>query len=127
MLGVVQAQAADGASVFWGERGEEESDVGDLVGEGVGAEDVAADDAGAGSLGEVGDIGWEDGVAVVGAAVAGEEADEALEEGGGRLVILAAMGCHGGWVSGEGWRGSRAYGERWHCVIVAGEQKDESV
>lgn len=45
MLGVVEAEAADAAGVGGGEGGEEMPDVGDLTGQGVGAEDVAVDDA----------------------------------------------------------------------------------
>lgn len=42
------------------------------------AKDVALDNAGLASLGDVGDAPRENGIAVVGAAVPGQEADEAL-------------------------------------------------
>lgn len=79
MLRVVESQAAHGAGVFWSERGEQQPDVGDVVAEMVRAEDVAMDDARLLRLGEVGAAGGEDSVAVVGAAVAGEETDETLQ------------------------------------------------
>jgi hypothetical protein len=50
-----------------------------LVGDAVGAEDIAGDDAGLSCFGDVGDAGWEEGVAVVDVAVFGEEADKTLE------------------------------------------------
>lgn len=43
------------------------------------AEDVALDDVGGGRFGDVGDAGWEDGVAIVDVAVFGQEADETLD------------------------------------------------
>ena len=42
------------------------------------AKDVAGDDPGLSRFGKIGGTGGEDGVTVVGAAVSGEEADEAL-------------------------------------------------
>ena len=62
-------------------------DVGDLVGDGVGAEDVAVDDAGLARLGDVGGAAGEDGVAVVSLAALCYEADEALVGGGSVLVV----------------------------------------
>lgn len=49
-----------------------------MVGDDVRAEDVAGDDAGLFGLGEVRRSRGEDGLAVVGLAVCGEEADEVL-------------------------------------------------
>lgn len=78
MLGVIETQAADGTDIGVGEGGEEQADVCYLVRDGVGVEDVTGYDARLGGFGYVGCGGGEDGVAIVGAAVAGEEADEAL-------------------------------------------------
>jgi hypothetical protein len=77
--GVVQPQAAHRPHVLGGEGRQQQADIGDLVGDMVLAEDVALDDAGLAGLADVGDAAREDGVAVVGAAVPGEEADEALK------------------------------------------------
>jgi hypothetical protein len=76
--GVVQAETAHRPDVFGGQGRQQQADVGDLVGHVVLAEDVALDDAGLAGLADVGDAAREDGIAVVGAAVAGQEADEAL-------------------------------------------------
>ena len=78
MGGVVEAQAADRADLGGGERAEEAADGCGAVGDGVGAEDVAAYDARGGGVADVGAGGWEDRVAVVDVAIAGEEANEAL-------------------------------------------------
>lgn len=78
MLLVVETQAADGADVLRGQGGKQQADVGHLVGYGVRAKDVAGDETGLLGGPDVGDALGEDGVAVVGAAVAGEEADETL-------------------------------------------------
>lgn len=78
---VVETETADGLDVGAGEGSQEVRDVEDLVGDGVGAEDGTVDYFGLAGEGEVGCAVGEDGVAVVGAAVFGEEADETLEEG----------------------------------------------
>lgn len=93
--GVVEPQAAQGARVGGRQGREQQADVDDLVSDIVGAEDVAVDDAGLAGLGDVGDARGEDGVAVVGAAALGHEADEAL---GVVLVVLWR------WQMGEGGR-----------------------
>ena len=77
----------------------------DLARDIVLAEDVALDDAGLLCLCEVADARGEDGVAVIGFAVFGEEADEAL---GGMLAIACLW-----WL----WMGRGTHGERWHSCI----------
>ena len=73
---VVETQAADGGNVVWGQGGEETVDFFDGGGEGVGAgEWVAGDDPRGGGEAEVRGGRREDGVAVVGEAVFGDEAD----------------------------------------------------
>ena len=49
-----------------------------LVGDPVGSEYVALDDARLGGSGDVGDAMWEDGIAIVGAPIAGKESDKPL-------------------------------------------------
>ena len=85
MSSVVQAETAHGAHVLGGQGRQQRADVDDLVGDVVLAEDVALDDAGLAGLADVGDAAREDGVAVVGPAIPGQEADEAL---GGSAVVL---------------------------------------
>lgn len=78
MVGVVEADAANRAHVRGRERREEQANVGYLVGDMVLAKDVAMDDSGGFGARDVGDAAREDGVAVVGSSVAGEESNEAL-------------------------------------------------
>jgi len=84
VVGVVEAQAAHRADVRGRQRREQQPDVDDLVRDAVRAEDVPRDDARPRRLGDVGAAARQDGVAVVRAAVPGEEADEALVMGGQR-------------------------------------------
>ena len=49
-----------------------------LVGDPVGSKNVALDDARLGGSGDVGDVVGEDGIAVVGAPIAGKESDKPL-------------------------------------------------
>ena len=49
-----------------------------LVGDPVGSEDVTLDDARLGGSGDVGDVVGEDGIAIVGAPIAGKESDKPL-------------------------------------------------
>ena len=49
-----------------------------LVGDPVGSEYVALDDARLGGSGDVGDVVREDGIAIVGAPIAGKESDKPL-------------------------------------------------
>lgn len=86
VLLVVETQAADGADVFWCQGGEQEADVLDGVGYAVGAEDVTLNKAGLFGGADVGCARGEEGVAVVGFAVTGEEADETLV-----VVVLVAL------------------------------------
>lgn len=81
MLFVVETEAAYSSHVFRGERSEEEANVGGLVGDGVLAEDGAGDYLCLGGFGYIGRVAGEDSVAVVDAAVVGEEADETLWNG----------------------------------------------
>lgn len=78
MLRVVQAQAPHGSDLLRRQRTQEQADVGDVVGHIVLAEDVAGDDPGLLCLPDVRDAPGQDGVAVVGAAVLCQEADQAL-------------------------------------------------
>lgn len=66
--------------MFGGQRRQEEADVGDLVGDIVLAKDVTLNNACLACFGDVGDASRENGIAVVGAAVPGQEADEALSK-----------------------------------------------
>jgi hypothetical protein len=76
--GVVQPQTPHRPDIFRGQGGQERPDVGNLVGNIVLAKDVAGDDAGLAGLADVADAARQDGISVVGAAVPGQEADEAL-------------------------------------------------
>lgn len=78
MSSVVQTQTPHGPDILGGQGCQEQADVGDLVGHIVLAKDVALHNTSLASLGNVGDAPREDGVAVVGAAVPGQEADKAL-------------------------------------------------
>jgi hypothetical protein len=78
MGGIVQTQTPHSPDIFGSQRRKEHADVGDPICDVVLAEDVALDDAGLAGLADVGDASREDGVAVVGPAVPGQEADEAL-------------------------------------------------
>jgi hypothetical protein len=78
VLLVVEAQTPHRLDVLSGQRGEQQAHVGDLVRHLVLAKDVARDDAGLARLGDVGLAGGQQRVAVVDAAVPGQEADEAL-------------------------------------------------
>jgi len=76
--GVVQAETPHRPHVLRGQGRQEGADVDDLVGHVVLAKDVALDDAGLARLADVGDAAGQDGIAVVGPAVPGQEADETL-------------------------------------------------
>ena len=58
-----------------------------LVGDPVGSEYVTLDDARLGGSGDVGDFGGEDGIAIVGAPIAGKESDKPL----GRVKNLSVQ------------------------------------
>lgn len=88
MGGVVQAETSHRPHVLGGQGRQERPDVGYVVGDVVLAKDVALDDAGLAGLADVGDAAREDGVAVVGPAIPGQEADEALGGGGGVLALF---------------------------------------
>lgn len=78
MVGIVEAQAADGARLCGSQRREEGSDFGNLVRNLVAAKDVSLDDAGTLSLGNVRHSVGEDGIAIVGAPVAGQKSNQPL-------------------------------------------------
>lgn len=78
MKGVVEAQAPHRTGLSRGQWWEEQADVDHLVGDSVGAQHVAFDDASLASLGDVRGAPGEDGIAVVGQAILCYEADEAL-------------------------------------------------
>jgi len=86
--GVVQAQTPHRPHVLGGQGRQEGADVDDLVGHVVLAKDVALDDAGLARLADVGDAAGQDGVAVVGPAVPGQEADEALGQVSVRFLLF---------------------------------------
>jgi hypothetical protein len=86
MIRVVEAEAADCADVVLGEGAEEEADARGAVCEGGRLEDVAVYDAGRFGEAGVGGVGGEDGVAVVDVVIVGEEADESLDIGKGKVL-----------------------------------------
>jgi hypothetical protein len=90
--GVVEAETAHRPHVLGGQGRQQRADVGHVVGDVVLAEDVALNDAGLAGLADVGDAAREDGVAVVGPAIAGQEADEAL--GGVSALFLIYICIH---------------------------------
>lgn len=75
MFGVVEAQAPNGAHMLGGQRGQKHADVGDLVCHLVLAQDIAFDDTGLLCFSDVSGSPGQDGIAIVGTAVFGEEAD----------------------------------------------------
>lgn len=87
MQGVIQSQASDGAYVGLGQRRQQRADTDDLVRHLVFAKDVASDDACLLGFGNVADSVAEDGIAVVGLAVLGQEADEPLS------TVLVTCSC----------------------------------
>lgn len=92
MLCIVEPQAAHRAGVLRGKGREQQADVGDLVSYMVRTEDVALNDSRLFRSGEIGAAAsGEDCVAVVGAAITGEETNETLEEGKerGELALCA--------------------------------------
>ena len=78
MEGIVETQAPHSFDILCRKRGEEVPYLGYLIGHFVLAKYVALDDAGLLSLDGVSCALGEDCVAVVGATISGEEADEAL-------------------------------------------------
>lgn len=78
MSGVVQPQTPHRPDILRSQGGQERPDVGDLVGNVVFAKDIAGDDAGLAGLADVADAARQNGVSVIGTAVPGQEADEAL-------------------------------------------------
>jgi hypothetical protein len=75
---IVQAEAADILDVISGKWSQKETNVGHLVGHSWRAEDVASDNSCSLGFCNVGDAFGKNGVAIVGVAVASEEADKAL-------------------------------------------------
>ena len=89
---VVEAETADGADVCGSEGGKELAYFGDLWGHGMGAEDVAGYEAGAGGGDDVRGGGGKDGVTVVDGAIFGDKADKAL--GGARKSVREGRRVH---------------------------------
>lgn len=106
---VVEAETADGAHVCGGEGGKELAHFGDLWGHGMGAEDVAGYEAGAGGGDDVRGGGGRDGVTVVDGAIFGDKADKAL--GWARKSVREGMRVH---FRQENWKSAHANHKRRH-------------
>lgn len=78
MESIVQAETPNRLHILKGQRSEEVPDLGHLVSHVILAKDVALDDTGLLCLDDIADTLWEYSIAVIGTAVSGEEADEAL-------------------------------------------------
>ena len=78
MQSIVQAQAPHSPRFRKSKRGKEQANISDLISNTICAEDVALDYAGLASLGDISCAGWQDGIAIVRLAIAGDETDEAL-------------------------------------------------
>lgn len=76
---IVKPEASHRPDVLGRKGGQKRPDVHDLVGDVVLAEDVALDDTGLACFADISDTSGQDGIAVVSAAVPGQEADEALQ------------------------------------------------
>lgn len=75
---IVETQTANGADVLWGERRQQQPDVGNLIGDLMLPKNSADHDPGLLGLGDVRHALWQDGIPVVGPAVLGQEADKSL-------------------------------------------------
>lgn len=75
---IVQAETPHRLHILRGQRSEEVPDLGHLVSHVILAEDVALDDTGLLCLDDIADTLWKYSIAVIGPAIPGEEADEAL-------------------------------------------------
>ncbi len=102
MLGVVEPEAPHRPDILRGQRRQEEPDVGHLVRHLVPAEDVPGDDVGVPGLGDVRHAPGQDGIAVVGASVLGEEADKTLRA---QVGILSVSGRHRSRAAQGSWLG----------------------
>jgi len=99
-----------------------------LIGDGWVAEDIAFDNFGVRSFGNIADSRWQDGVAVVGTAVSREESDETLCS----VPQVSQMGCVRGGLQAMGkqltvnaaiWRSN----EEWQRGYVTEEYLRRSV
>lgn len=78
MFGVVEPQASNSLDMRLRQGGEQQADANFLVRHIILAKDVTLDDTGALSFGNVTDSLRQDGIAVICAAIFGQEADETL-------------------------------------------------
>lgn len=113
---VVEPQAAHRADVLRREGAQEAADVGHLVGDAVRAKDVPRDDARLPRLAYVRRAPGQDGVAVEGAAVLGEEADQALCGGGVMVGFVSELSTSRGapkqWIVTTRWLPSVVWSAR---------------
>lgn len=78
MLRIIQAQAANALDVLGRQGRKQEPDIGDLICDVMLAEDVTCNHARLAGSGNICYVGRENGVAIVGPTVAGEESNETL-------------------------------------------------